>query len=79
MAIVRCDKEKLNALFAEFDAAINAWTGNMVKKLAISYGYASAKDFPGLSIRELALEADKNMYKNKADFYQKSGIERRKN
>lgn len=79
MAIVRCDKEKLNALFAEFDAAINAWTGNMVKKLAISYGYASAKDFPGLSIRELALEADKNMYKNKADFYKKSGIERRTN
>lgn len=79
MVIVKCDEEKLKTILASFDASIKAWSGRMVDKLTISYGYASKKAFPDLTIRELASEADKNMYKNKSDFYRKNGIERRKN
>lgn len=78
MAIVRCDEEKLKAIFTDFDASIRDWKGKMVDKLSISYGYAAAKNFPNLTIRELASEADKNMYENKTAFYKQTGIERRK-
>lgn len=78
MAIVKCDEEKLNAVLADFEDSIKNWKGRMVDKLSISYGYASAKQFPDLTVRELASEADKNMYANKAAYYKQNGIERRK-
>ncbi|MDO5155920.1 MAG: diguanylate cyclase [Eubacteriales bacterium] len=78
MAIVRCDEERLKPILEEFDLMIKSWTGNLVSSLSISYGYASAKEYPSLTIRELAAEADKRMYENKAAYYAQSGIERRK-
>lgn len=78
MAIVRCDEERLKPILEEFDLMIKSWTGNLVSALSISYGYATAKEYPSLSIRELAAEADKRMYENKAAYYTQSGIERRK-
>lgn len=50
----------------------------MVERLSISYGYAMAKDYPELAIRDLASEADKKMYEAKAVYYKKNGIERRR-
>ena len=78
MAIVRCDDEKLRTILAEFDDKVKTWTGRLVNKLSISYGYAAAKEYPDMNIRDLASEADKRMYENKAAYYRKSGIERRK-
>ena len=78
MAIVSCDEVQLKKIFAQFDSQIKSWTGNLVTSLSISYGYASSKDYPGSSVRELAAVADKRMYENKAAYYIQNGIERRK-
>ncbi len=78
MAIVNCDEERLKAILEEFERLIEEWTGNLVSSLSISYGYATAKEYPSLSIRELAAEADKRMYESKAAYYAQNGIERRK-
>lgn len=78
MAILRCDKAVLPEKFAKFDEAVEAWSGHLVDKLSISYGYAVAKDYPDLNIRDLASEADKQMYASKAEHYRKNGIERRR-
>ena len=79
MVIVKCSEEQLKDLLSEFDDSIKAWKGKMVEKLTISYGYACAKKFPTLNLRELASEADKCMYENKEAFYKRTGMERRKN
>lgn len=78
MAILRCEKEELTEILEKFDQNIEAWSGNLVKSLSISYGYAATLDYPGVAIRELASEADKNMYESKSAYYVKKGINRRR-
>lgn len=78
MALIRCKKDKLSELFDKFDKSIEEWKGNMVDSLSISYGYASAEDYPELIIRDLASEADRKMYEAKSEYYVKMGIERRR-
>lgn len=78
MSILRTDKDELPKLLANFDKQMKEWTGNMVKELSISYGYVFAEDYPGMSIRDLASEADKKMYEAKSAYYRLSGVDRRK-
>lgn len=78
MAILKCDEEELNKQITAFEQLISNWSGNMVNSLSISYGIASVKDYPNLTVRELASEADKRMYEAKAEYYRQSGIDRRK-
>lgn len=79
MAILRSDKETLSDSFTKFDEIVDSWSGNLVKSVAISYGYAATEDYPNLDIRDLASEADKHMYEAKAEYYRKKGIDRRTN
>lgn len=78
MAILRCEKEDLPDLFAKFDKSIELWSGTLVENLSISYGYVAAVDYPGVSVRDLASRADQKMYEDKAKYYKKKGIERRR-
>lgn len=78
MAILRCEKDELTSILTEFDKTIDAWSGNLVESLSISYGYAFSKDYPDLMIRDLASEADKKMYEAKSAYYIKKGINRRR-
>lgn len=78
MTILRCDKKELSGILAQFDERISNWSGNLVDSLSISYGYVSALDYPLLSVRDLASEADKRMYESKTEYYQKKGIDRRR-
>ena len=78
MAILKCNEEELNKQITAFEQLISNWSGNMVNSLSISYGIASVKDYPNLTVRELASEADKRMYEAKAEYYRQSGIDRRK-
>ena len=49
-----------------------------VDKLALSVGYATGKDRPGVSIDELEHIADAAMYAAKERYYRENGIDRRK-
>ena len=56
----------------------NEWHGVYVDKLALSVGYATGKDRPGVSIDELEHIADAAMYAAKERYYRENGIDRRK-
>ncbi len=78
MAILRCDKDQLNNALEEFEKTISDWSGILVKKLSISYGYVRADEFKDMTIRELATVADKRMYEDKEEYYRKNGIVKRR-
>ena len=79
MAILRCDIEDLNGILTEFDQTIENWSGRLIESLSISYGYVATEDYPNLSVRDVASEADKRMYVAKSAYYRQNGIERREN
>ena len=54
----------------------SCWKGNLVSGVSISLGFADFKD--GNNIDEIVQKADKEMYAFKANYYQQSGIDRRR-
>lgn len=56
----------------------NKWHGEKVKALHLAAGYALAEDYPDLTSEKLVHEADLAMYEAKAEYYRKTGIERRR-
>jgi len=77
VVILFCDKLILGELLANFDNILDNWSGKVVDKLSISYGYASKAEFPDASIRELAVKAEERMYSDKTAHYRKMGVDRR--
>lgn len=65
-------------LFKDFYDRMNRWHGKSVDSVKISMGYAAKKENPQMDIQQLCQLADSQMYKVKAEFYKKSGIERRR-
>lgn len=78
MAILLCDDKPLQEVLADFEKTMADWTGELVDSLSISYGYITKEEAPEMSVRELAIIADKRMYEAKAAYYSQSGIDRRK-
>ena len=70
-------EDKIEKVVEELNKYSDAWSGNRIKELSLSIGYASKKEFPEYSIDELVGAADKRMYTNKADYYMEHGRDRR--
>lgn len=64
-------KEQAEETLMEMDRIITSWSGEKVKNLSVSAGYALASEFTGYSIEDLTKEADKAMYEQKKDFYRR--------
>ncbi|MCR5187436.1 MAG: sensor domain-containing diguanylate cyclase [Treponema sp.] len=77
IAILMCDKEQLKKIFANFEKRMAKWKGKLVDSLSISYGFISSDEEPDLSVKELAVIADKRMYEAKSEHYIKTGKDRR--
>lgn len=77
VAIIEAEEKELASLQAKVEKIIAEWKGELVKELAISFGYASVKEFPELSVIMLAQIADDRMYQNKNQYYISHGIDRR--
>ena len=69
--------EQIEATLVSLRQKTDSWTGEKVKELSLSAGYALASEHEGLSIEELVKEADKEMYEQKKAYYQKIGRDRR--
>ena len=54
------------------------WRGVLIDKLSVAVGYASCTEYPGCDLLELEKIADRQMYQDKASYYQTAGIDRRK-
>ena len=54
------------------------WRGGKGQGLKLAAGYALAADSPGLTSEKLVHEADLQMYEAKAEYYRKTGLDRRR-
>ena len=61
----------------DFKEQIAVWRGGHVKDLSAAVGYASIRDYPGLSIMALQGKADEKMYEDKKAYYNRTGYDRR--
>lgn len=76
-AFVYGGKELAEYLNNEISAVLSKWSGNMGSGVSVSCGYAALEEFPGADINELIRMADMRMYRNKSQYYQKKGVDRR--
>lgn len=55
-------------------SAVSSWRGTKAESLSLAYGFIKASDNPQMNIDELMIAVDKEMYKNKRDYYVKNGL-----
>lgn len=79
VAVLKVNKDQLNRLLADFDYLVNNWSGELVKELSISRGVVVCADYPELHVYEMQELADKLMYEDKAEYYRRTGKDRRVN
>lgn len=77
VAIMFCDENMVKKVLEDFDRTTAAWSGKIIDSLSASYGYASKRDEPDASVRQLAAIAEKRMYKAKSAYYRSQGMDRR--
>lgn len=75
--------------YEKFDSFMNCYNSldenckefknNKIDKLSISKGYARSHDYPYINPEKLYIIADREMYKNKSNYYRENGIDRRQN
>jgi diguanylate cyclase (GGDEF)-like protein len=68
-AMIFADEVKLEEIKRNFEAVTANWSGNLVKSLSISSGYAARRDVDISSAHDMANIADKLMYEEKARHY----------
>lgn len=77
-AIWLIDDELYLQMQETFREYVASWKGAYCDFLSISLGWASRDEFPMDSIDDLLRTADKRIYEDKAAYYRRSGIDRRK-
>ena len=77
-AILYIPKDELPEVKERLENAFNSWSGEEVKELSVSCGYAPYREHPSESISGLSKIADELMYKAKEEYYLTSGKDRRR-
>lgn len=77
--ILSADSNRLEGIKESFEKTVNGWSGEVVKKISVSCGYVTKKEYPDLTIAEMAKIADQRMYRAKAEHYKKNNCEMRIN
>lgn len=78
VAMLHISGSQLEEAREELNKAVGEWEGELVKSLSISCGYASVREFPSENITELSRISDERMYADKANYYNRKGIDRRR-
>ena len=78
LVLLHEDVSEVNRLREKLSAETKAWHGKISPSGSISVGQACACDHPDLPIEKLIGIADKEMYRQKAQYYQTSGLDRRR-
>jgi diguanylate cyclase (GGDEF)-like protein len=79
VALIKCDAQSLEKLYAEYAQSQKSWTEEHGIELSTACGCVRAADFPDKSMTELAKLADERMYEEKSAYYHTKGNDRRKN
>ncbi|NMA93074.1 MAG: diguanylate cyclase [Clostridiales bacterium] len=75
--IIHRNVEDAHTMLSRLDAELDSWEGELVKTLAVSYGFVAAVEHPELSFVQMEALADELMYASKAEYYRRSGNDRR--
>lgn len=78
IAIINVDAERLDMLRKDIVELTSKWHGEQVRNLTISCGYASRAESDRITIRQMAVLADRRMYEAKEEYYRRTGIDRRR-
>lgn len=76
-AIIHASQQQLASILHDFEETTMQWHGRAVDSLSVSYGCVTRKEVKDGNIREMITMADEQMYRNKAEYYRKRGIDRR--
>lgn len=76
-AMLRLSDAGLKEAMDRLDRTTAGWSGRQVKRLSISCGSATSREFPSGNIGELIRISDERMYAAKAAYYARTGIDRR--
>ena len=71
--------DELEGIVDKLKDRFDNWRGILFPRLSISMGYVCAAHVPNMSFDEIRREADRRMYENKSEFYQRAGNDRRRN
>ena len=77
-AMLHISDIQLDELRQQLEKMVAEWSGEKIKQLSISCGYASAREFPSENFAQLSRISDERMYEAKAEYYRRNGIERRR-
>lgn len=77
-ALLRMGPEELGSVRTQLDETIRAWKGKKVSSLSVSFGFASALEFPQETVEDLCKFSDRRMYDSKERYYARTGKERRR-
>ena len=77
VAIFFADEEHLEYIISDLDSVMMEWSGQLVSSLSLSVGYVTKRGLENETIINIAKLADDRMYKAKADYYSRKGIDRR--
>ncbi len=76
-AILEMSEEQYHKSSESLQETMANWKGKLQSGLSISCGHAFSREFPSENITELAKISDERMYKAKAEYYRKTGKQRR--
>ena len=74
--LLSAERNRLEGIMDHFHETVNGWSGKIVKSLSVSCGYVTQREFPDLTIADMAKIADERMYEAKAEHYRKIGVGR---
>ncbi|MCQ2533963.1 MAG: GGDEF domain-containing protein [Clostridia bacterium] len=77
IALIHVSKEQLDLIIRDLEETTNDWSGDKCEYLAVSVGTVTRREVMTASMHEIAVLADKRMYKAKAEYYSRRGIDRR--
>ena len=63
--IVNSSKDDIKLNLVALKYKVQNWSGNYNKALSLAIGFAVMADYPGLSVEQLSIKADEQMYKMK--------------
>lgn len=78
IALIFADEEQLTAIKKEIEELTGKWNGKSLNGLALSCGYVTRKEDEKMTLRQMAVLADRRMYEAKDEYYKRTGIERRR-
>lgn len=77
VAFMHADADELAAIKERFEDYTSKWRSDSIEQIAISCGYVMRSEAKQMTLRQMAIVADKRMYENKAQYYRKKGVDRR--